>query len=329
MNKNLLRSLAILALALSASQSQMSMGQSNPDHGSGGPYLIDVRHRLDSMRRSAASASLNTRDRAGALGARKIKAYRFRSIDYPGATDSGANDSNGHTIVGEFSDSATTYARAFYLTRTTYYTVNIPGAIESFFVGINTPGQMVGNYYDSSEHGFVYDGKDISTFDVPGSYGSTDATDISDSGVIVGDYFDNFLHQHGFVDKDGVFTTLDFPGATRTFAAGINSSGAIVGAYIDTAGEHGFLLNNGVYSAIDFPLSIDTAAFGVNDGGDVTGTFIDANHLTHGFIYSSGAFRQVDVNGAAETYLYRMAKDGTVVGYILDGLREAHGIVGH
>jgi hypothetical protein len=329
MNMKVLHSLAILALALSASQSQMSMAQSIPDRTSDRPYIIDLRHRLDSTVLSAARATLNAGEHASTLGPKKTKAYQFRSVDYPGASGSTAHDSNGHIIVGEFSDSSTTYARAFYLKGTTYYTVNIPGAVESFFLGINTPGQMVGSYYDSSEHGFVYDGKSISTFDVPGSYGTTDATDISDSGVIVGDYLDNNIHQHGFEDKDGVFTTLDFPGANRTFAVGINSGGEIVGAYIDTAGEHGFLLSNGVYSAVDFPLSIDTAAFGINDEGDITGTFIDASLLTHGFTYSSGAFHQIDVAGAAVTYLDRMTKDGTVIGSISDGLKEAHGIVGH
>lgn len=279
MNKKLLRSLAILGLAFSASQSRESMAQSIPDHSPGRPYIIDVRHSLDSTVRSAAGASLNTEDRAGALGPQKTKAYRFRSIDYPGSSNSATYDSNGKITVGDFVDSATTDGFAFYLKGTTYHTVNIPGAIGSFFLGINTPGQMVGSYYDSQAalHGFVYDGKSISIFDCPGSI-HTEAADISDSGVIVGDYVDSSSHQHGFADKDGVFTSLDYPGAILTLATGINSSGQVVGFYFDSGGEaQGFLLSNGIYSTIDFPLAVRTVAFGINDEGDITGAFSGAD----------------------------------------------------
>ena len=47
---------------------------------------------------------------------------------------------------------------------------------------------------------------------------------------------------HGFLLSRGVFTTIDFPGATVTQARGINPGGDIVGWYIDSSGKtHGFL----------------------------------------------------------------------------------------
>lgn len=246
MNRNLVHSLVVMTAALWASQSQMSMAQTGADTSPGRLYIVDVRHPSGFGLRSAAETNPTTERPAGTLGPKKTKAYQFRSIDYPGASLSGAFDSNGKIIVGDFSNPGVLLA--FYLKGTTYYTVNIPGSQASILLGINTPGQMVGSYSDSQgvDHGLVYDGKNITTFDPPGSIG-TRAWDISDSGVIVGDYFDSPTEEHGFVDKDGGFTTLDFPGAIYTSATGINSSGEIVGFYTtDGVTSHGFLLRNGV-----------------------------------------------------------------------------------
>jgi hypothetical protein len=44
------------------------------------------------------------------------------------------------------------------------------------------------------------------------------------------------------LDKKGTFTTIDGPGATFTFASGINAAGDIVGFYEDSSGTgHGFV----------------------------------------------------------------------------------------
>jgi probable HAF family extracellular repeat protein len=63
------------------------------------------------------------------------------------------------------------------------------------------------------------------------------------------------------------FTTIDFPGATFTFAGAINPKGDIVGEYNDTAGVgHAFLLSNSVFTSFDFPGAIFTDASGINPG---------------------------------------------------------------
>jgi len=57
----------------------------------------------------------------------------------------------------------------------------------------------------------------------------------------VGWYFDpNGIH--GFSDINGVYSSFDAPGATQTYAYGVNNSGQIVGYYVDANGvNHGFL----------------------------------------------------------------------------------------
>jgi hypothetical protein len=56
-----------------------------------------------------------------------------------------------------------------------------------------------------------------------------------------GDYFDAAGIEHGFVSTGGTFTAIDFPGATATAAAGINSTGDIVGLWSDGTTTRGFL----------------------------------------------------------------------------------------
>ena len=71
------------------------------------------------------------------------------------------------------------------------------------------------------------------------------ATGINSEGDIVG-YYGAGGTNHGFMrDKDGEFTSLDFPGATGTQAWGINSRGDIVGVYGAGGTTHGFVLNKG------------------------------------------------------------------------------------
>ena len=56
-------------------------------------------------------------------------------------------------------------------------------------------------------------------------------------------FYDDTTGTHGFLLSKGVFTPIDVPGATLTFASGINPRGDIVGLYSDATGTHGFLLS--------------------------------------------------------------------------------------
>src|ERR1700674_3559593 len=80
----------------------------------------------------------------------------------------------------------------------------------------------------------------------------------------------------------GTYTQIDYPGASWTYAEGIDSAGDIVGYYVDTVGEHGFLLSGGGYTSIDYPGAKYTVASGINDNGQVVGGTLD---LAVGFLY--------------------------------------------
>ena len=50
----------------------------------------------------------------------------------------------------------------------------------------------------------------------------------------------------------GTWTTLDMPGASQTYASGIDGSN-IVGYYVDAASGHGFLYNGSGWTTLDMP----------------------------------------------------------------------------
>jgi probable HAF family extracellular repeat protein len=127
--------------------------------------------------------------------------------------------------------------------------------------GINSAGQIVGEYHDASnhQHGFLYSGGTFTTFDDPLGTRGTSAYGINNAGQIVGAYTDANNQTHGFLYSGGTFTPLDDPLATGiTQAFGINDAGQIVGEYLAGAVEHGFLYdpNRGVFPPLTSPSTI-------------------------------------------------------------------------
>lgn len=113
------------------------------------------------------------------------------------------------------------------------------------------------------------------------------------------------------------FSTIDFPDAVSTQAEGINSGGAVVGLYVDSAGnQHGFLLSHGYFS-IDYPGAMATDARGISPGGDIVGTF--ENSLTdvsqwHGYVLSHGVFTEVQAPGYLGSIAQRITPTGNIYG---------------
>lgn len=65
--------------------------------------------------------------------------------------------------------------------------------------------------------------------------------DINEQGDIVGSYSDPADIGHGLMLRDGVFTTINVPGADTTRVTGINSQGETVCAYRVAGSAHGFV----------------------------------------------------------------------------------------
>ena len=130
-----------------------------------------------------------------------------------------------------------------------------------------------------------------------------------------------------------VFTTIDYPGAVRTNAWGINPGGDVVGAYVDTSGNtHGFLLSGGSFTSIDYPGAIYTDARGISPDGYIVGAFMYAPGgppNMHGYLLSQGTFTEVQFPGYLGTIAQRITSTGHIYGcnHNTDFMASMHGIV--
>src|SRR5262249_39651403 len=149
------------------------------------------------------------------------QASTLTTIDVPGADSTAAQGINASgDIVGFWSDA--TSSHGFQFTSGAFLTVDVPGAISTGPRGINSGGDIVGEYNldGITDHGFLRSGNNFTTIDFPGAV-NTYPNAINAFGKIVGFYNDtpNSLNSHGFLlDKHGVFTVIDYPGATSTAA---------------------------------------------------------------------------------------------------------------
>src|ERR1700733_13826431 len=103
--------------------------------------------------------------------------------------------------------------------------IDVPfsGATGTAALGINSQGDIVGVYQDSSFnlHNFLLREGNFSNIDPPGGNGPAllflvSPMGINPSGDIVGNYSDS-SGNHGFLLSRGTYTTIDAPGASQIF----------------------------------------------------------------------------------------------------------------
>src|SRR5262249_245409 len=83
-------------------------------------------------------------------------------------------------------------------------------------------------------------------------------------------------------------------GVGGTVPEDINSSGTVVGYYLDAVGNaHAYSETNGVFTDIGPPGSTQTYAAGINDLGNTTGTFLDSDGIFKGWIFDGTSYQTV------------------------------------
>jgi probable HAF family extracellular repeat protein len=210
----------------------------------------------------------------------------FTTLDFQGATSTSANGVsvvNGEVeIVGVYNDASGSHG--FVLTPPAgSQSFDAPGGTGSTAgTGINSLGQLVGNFFDSTpaSRGFFATGPSGSFTPIEPTLIVGPNLGVNDAGDVVGSYVDGTGTTHGFAKIGAATITLDDPLAVGTTAAtGINNAGDIVGYFVDGQGNiHGFLYVNGTYTTIDDPNAIGipfalavTQVYGINDNGDLVG----------------------------------------------------------
>jgi uncharacterized membrane protein len=136
----------------------------------------------------------------------------------------------------------------------------------------------------------------------------TDARGINAREEIVGSYEDADGVSHGFLLRNGLFSSIDVPNAEATLGArAINARGEIVGTFLD-ADFHGYLLRDGQFTQIDYPGATGSFVLGINNAGDLTGS-----HDLSGFLRKDGVFEDVHVPHSFTTAVYFAQDNGRVL----------------
>jgi hypothetical protein len=156
------------------------------------------------------------------------------------------------------------------------------------------------------------------------------ANGINATGDTVGQFLGTKTgNTHGFLLNGGVVTLVEYPGATSSFATGINDTVDIVGYYLmaDTR-WHGFLLSQGNFTTFDVPGATNTSANAINNAGAIAGHYKTPDNVWHGFRVGQGDFTNFttfDVPGAICTYSGGINDTGDIVGYYYTADQRWHG----
>jgi probable HAF family extracellular repeat protein len=273
----------------------------------------------------------------------------FTAIDVPGAKRTqpfGIN--NQGQIVGEYDD-AEGRSHGFLMDQGVVTTIDAPDGAATIASDIDDSGRIVGTFVAAVPdaglagvfRGFLRDAAGVFTpIDVPNAdpAGGTNAFGINRHGQIVGTWFDaspGVNLSRGFLLKDGVFTTIDAPAATRgTMILDISDSGRLAGVYDIT--RQGYLqVQRGEFTTIYPPEGSLSGSEngGVNNRGQIASIYRDAEGSFRGFLLDERGFTPIDVPGALTSVAHKINDHGQVVGGYStlsnESLTPGHGYVWH
>jgi hypothetical protein len=221
-----------------------------------------------------------------------------------------------------------------------------PGSTDAAVTSINDSGSTTGTYWTGTvRHGFLRapDGA-LTVIDDPaapteGDLVGTVASQVSNTGVVVGysfvtdndgitlpvePYFAPSTVSHGFVWKDGDFTTFDAPKAyvdpaynSGTRVLGLNTAEAMVGEYTflrRTDGTSaGFLVTGRFKTLVEPTVPTNWCGFttpmAINDAGVIVGSAGNGCSGGHpfGFTYTKNRFTQVISSNEEITNINRVS----------------------
>lgn len=219
------------------------------------------------------------------------------------------------------------------LAQGTYTQIDYPGAIQTYILGVNTAGDVVGGYVDSSSifHGFLLSGGVYTTIDYPGaSY--TDLGGINDLGKIVGNYIDATVSAGFLYDLQTLtFTNIQFPTGEETLLDGINNAGIVAGGVDVTrqnlTGPIGFELANGIFHKVLPQGFAFSEVVTVNNLGDAVGNAAHHNGVFHPFLFQQGQFHQIDLPVPPPAAVSAINDTNTMVGSYGTGQQLTTGFV--
>jgi hypothetical protein len=233
---------------------------------------------------------------AGAIPAQA--AYKYTSIEYPGATLTqvfGIN--NPGKLVGAAAIGTTTIGFEYDSRRATFTVLpNVPGAPITSTLGINNSGVIVGSAGNNNndDRGVILDKGAFAFFSNPG-WAFTQGRAISNtSGLVSGYSFDGSASYVGFIYDVKHNTFNNFLPSPFTIAQGINGRQDVVGnvtldvnvAYPGApADSYGFVRHrSGTIQLFGVTGGFGVRGRGINNSGLITGFFTDSTGTQRGLI---------------------------------------------
>jgi hypothetical protein len=266
--------------------------------------------------------------------------YRYQTIALPGYPSvylNGISDSGGYAGEG-CKDRNCTKVALFVASpagKITFYTLPFAnysptGPFNTTATGMDNAGDVVGGYTDAKGgfHGFVRKASGVLTQinDPRAGGGGTVADGISpDGSVIVGLYIDKAGVEHGFLLRNGAFTTYDVPGAAGT-VVGFDNHGEFGGTYFVASGlSRGFYVIHGTLHTLRAPAKPGArhpalTLSAVDADGTLFGYATSANLPGYGIAYAHGRYttfkdpHQAGTGPQAGTVIYSANSDGAVAG---------------
>ncbi len=183
-----------------------------------------------------------------------------------------------------------THGFIYHRNTNTFLTPVHSGAVFQAFNAINDQGLVAAPYYDSNliAHSAIYNIATQTWTDLPdhGAFG-TAVQAVNANGDAIVNYLDSAGNLHGAVYRNGVYIDYDYPNAKSTSLSMINSSGIIVGTWIDTNDAiHGLILDEELFSPSDsmgtfYSVDVPTARatilnHGLNDANQLVGYYAGA-----------------------------------------------------
>jgi len=215
----------------------------------------------------------------------------------PGALNTFVQDLNNKGVmVGQYEDSNSNY-HGYILNGKKWTTVDHPKGYPTGVTGINFNGaiKVVGFYRNFSNNnvvGFRYNPATKEFKDIPSPKGAKCLipSDVNDQGWIVGYYSESSnscnSNVHGFLLQGKKYTTLDVPGASATYAYGIDNQGNIALTWVDSsnASEGSFYnYTDKTYTTINVPDAgpLGSEALHINNEDDIAFWWFDSSGGLH------------------------------------------------
>ena len=151
-----------------------------------------------------------------------------------------------------------------------------------------------------------------------GTLGGSQSTayGISSEGVTVGAARPAGDADVAVVSSAGTFSALSAPGAIRSQANGINSSGQVAGTVQTPSGAQATVWSGGLISSLGTLGGSDSYGLGINDAGNVAGSASLANGDAHAFLFQSGIMKDLGTLGSGSwSAAYGINNANQVTGY--------------